>query len=146
MSRCKCDYEAHNYTFSWEPKPDWSSVYAGASEVREYFESFSNKHELHRYFQLEKEVVGAKWNSKDGTWEVQVRDVLSNEVISDVCGILINACGVLNSWRWPKIEGLTSFEGPLLHSAKWDSDVNFSGKRVGLIGNGWVAPSTMERI
>lgn len=52
------------------------------------------------------------------------------------CDILICATGYLNNWRWPNISGIEKYRGTLLHSANWQSEVNFEGKRVALIGNG----------
>lgn len=50
--------------------------------------------------------------------------------------MLINGSGILNKWRWPDIKGLHSFRGKLLHSARWDQTIDWTGKRVALIGNG----------
>lgn len=42
-----------------------------------------------------------------------------------------------SSWKWPKIPGLESFKGPRLHSANWDSKVDFNANTtVAVIGNG----------
>src|ERR1700755_3432247 len=44
--------------------------------------------------------------------------------------------GILNSWKWPEIEGLHDFKGQLMHSAAWNHAVDFTGKSVAVIGNG----------
>ena len=41
-----------------------------------------------------------------------------------------------SNWRWPDIPGLFTFEGKLLHSAKWDNSYDYNGKVVAVIGNG----------
>lgn len=41
-----------------------------------------------------------------------------------------------SNWRWPDIPGLHSFQGPLVHSAAWDSSVSYKGKRVAVLGCG----------
>lgn len=133
-----CDYPAVNYTYSFEPKGDWSSVYPGGSEVRQYFLDFATKYGLDRYCKLCHEVIGCKWRERDGKWLVQIKDVNSGRTIDDSCDILVNATGVLNSWRWPDITGLMDFEGQLLHSARWDEKIELAGKSVGVIGNGFV--------
>lgn len=48
----------------------------------------------------------------------------------DVCDILVNACGFLNKWKWPKIDGLFDYKGKLMHTANWDDDFEWHGKRV----------------
>ena len=49
---------------------------------------------------------------------------------------MISAVGQLNRPQLPKIEGRESFAGPAFHSARWDHDVDLTGKRVGVIGTG----------
>jgi cation diffusion facilitator CzcD-associated flavoprotein CzcO len=44
--------------------------------------------------------------------------------------------GILNNWKWPDIEGIHDFKGPLMHSANWDHSVDFDGKTAGVIGTG----------
>jgi cation diffusion facilitator CzcD-associated flavoprotein CzcO len=41
-----------------------------------------------------------------------------------------------SNWRWPSIDGLESFNGKLLHSARWDQEYDFAGKTVAVIGAG----------
>ncbi|KAL5319214.1 hypothetical protein ACEPPN_012263 [Leptodophora sp. 'Broadleaf-Isolate-01'] len=133
---CACDIPAHTYTWSFEPKPDWSGVYAGGKEIFDYFNNFSNKYGLGQYVKLKHQVSGAQWNPKNGGWDVRIVDLIHGDTVSDHCDILINAAGILNSWRWPAIPGLDTFKNPLLHSANWDNSVDLAGKHVGLIGNG----------
>lgn len=80
--------------------------------------------------------MGARWDSVEGIWEVEVQNLMTREIFFDHCHILINAAGILNNWKWPDIPGLSKFRGPLLHSANWDSKVSLKDKVVGLIGNG----------
>ena len=80
----------------------------------------------------------AEWDNESGQWRVQVRDLATGTTIEDRCDILINAAGVLNQWRWPEIPGLHDFNGELKHSASWNEKTELKGKRVGLIGNGYV--------
>ncbi|KAF2498482.1 FAD/NAD(P)-binding domain-containing protein [Lophium mytilinum] len=133
---CACDVAAHNYTYSFEPKPDWSSVYAGSEEIYGYFKDFTNKYGLSKYIKTRHEVVGARWDSQTDSWHVQVKDLASGSVSEDTCHILVNAGGILNNWKWPAIKNLDLFKGPKLHSAAWDPSIDLDGKTVGLIGNG----------
>lgn len=44
--------------------------------------------------------------------------------------------GILNNWKWPDIEGLHDFKGPILHSACWDHSVDFNNITAAVIGVG----------
>ncbi|KAF5373273.1 hypothetical protein D9615_007390 [Tricholomella constricta] len=125
---CACDVPAHTYTWSFEPKVDWSSVYAGSDEISAYFSSFASKYSLHRYVKLQHVVTNATWDATTDSWMIEVTDLATGTAVQDRADILINAAGVLNAWRWPDIAGLHDFKG--------DRGVDLTGKHVGLIGNG----------
>lgn len=133
---CACDVPSHNYTWSFEPKKDWSAVYASSAEIYKYFNDFAEKYHLHPYVRTKHQVTGAIWNDEQAGWDISVKDVATNTEFGDSCDILINASGILNNWRWPAIPGLFDFKGTLLHTANWDENVDLKGKNVGLIGNG----------
>jgi cation diffusion facilitator CzcD-associated flavoprotein CzcO len=133
---CACDVPAHTYTWSFEPKKDWSAVYAGSGEIFQYFNSFSKKHGLAKFCKTQHQVIGATWNIAKGGYDVAVKNVATGETFADYCDILVNASGILNAWRWPAIPGLDKYKGTLLHTANWDPNIDLSGKHVGLIGNG----------
>lgn len=136
--RCACDVPSHNYTWSFEPKPDWSGTYASSKEIFNYFDSFSRKYHLGQYCHTRHQVVGATWNS--GGYDVRVQHLESGKELHDTCDILINAGGILNSWRWPAIPGLERYQGTLVHTANWDDSIDLRAKHVGLIGNGYASP------
>lgn len=125
------------YTWSFEPKTDWSANYAKASEIRQYFQDFCDRHDLQRYIELEHQVLGAEWSDDEAQWTIDVKDLHTNIRLQSTADILISATGILNKWKWPLIPGLDSFKGKLLHSAAWNDTVDLSGKSVGLIGNGY---------
>ena len=135
---CACDIPSHNYTWSFEPKLDWSGVYASGKEIFAYFDSFAEKYHLKDYIKTQHQVVGAYWNNDSERYDVKIRDLKRGQDFSQYCDILINASGFVNNWKWPAIPGLDSYKGTLLHTANWDDSVDLTGKHVGLIGNGLV--------
>ena len=86
--------------------------------------------------QLNTKVIEAQWDEQAGAWNIILENTTTGERNHDWAHILINGSGILNTWKWPEIDGLHSFGGPLMHSAKWDHSVDFAGKTVGIIGTG----------
>lgn len=130
-----CDVPAHNYTYSFEPKWDWSANYAGSKEICTYFTDFVAKYGLKEYISCGHEVTRAQWDEVASEWVVDIKGP-EGSVSQKCCDFLINAAGILNQWRWPDIPGFDSFAGLKLHSAAWDESADLTGKHVGLIGNG----------
>lgn len=79
-------------------------------------------------------VVSTIWDDEKGKWHIKVDQ--NGTIITVEADVLINGSGILNKWRWPNIRGLESFRGTLIHSAAWDKSLDWTGKRVALIGNG----------
>ena len=59
---------------------------------------------------------------------------------------LVSAVGQLNVPKYPDIQGLDSFKGKLMHSARWDWDYDLRDKRIGIIGNGATAAQIIPEI
>lgn len=143
---CACDIPSHTYTWSFEPKLDWSCTYPPRAEIFDYFNGFADKYNLKQYIKLEHSVEGAAWETRPGRggYKVQVRDHTTGALVEDWCDILINAGGILNNWRWPSIPGLFDFKGKVVHTADWDDTVELDGKRVGVLGNGSVLNTALD--
>ncbi|KAL4876146.1 hypothetical protein BJY04DRAFT_231971 [Aspergillus karnatakaensis] len=132
---CKCDIPAHNYAYSFEPKPDWPNYYATSQQIHEYMRGVADKYECNQYIRYQHTIKSAIWSEEKAKWELQVQQS-NGAIFKDEVDVFINAGGVLNNWQWPKIPGLTTFKGKLLHSARWDPSYDFTSKRVATIGIG----------
>ncbi|KAJ5465282.1 uncharacterized protein N7458_000968 [Penicillium daleae] len=136
---CACDIPSHIYTYSFEPHPDWSTYFAYAPEILEYFRKFADKHQCQRFVQVNSKVVEATWHPREGIYKIVIEDTNTGETREDWSHVLVNATGNLNKWKWPEIEGLYDFAGPKMHPSHWDESVDFVGKTVGIIGTGSTA-------
>ncbi|OAA68631.1 Flavin monooxygenase-like protein [Niveomyces insectorum RCEF 264] len=132
---CKCDIPAHNYAFSFCPKADWPNYYATAPQIYAYMKDVAAKYDVNKYIKFRHAIRSATWNEATGKWEIQV-EAGDGSTFLDKCDVFINAGGVLNNWKLPAIPGLDSFKGKLVHTARWDTSYDFTGKRVASIGIG----------
>ena len=133
---CASDLPSLNYTYTFESRYEWSTAYACASEIKEYFVNFYQKYQLDKYVQLNHKVLAARWDDQQGWWTVEVEDTQSKTKLEQMCDIFINAAGYFNSPMIPKVLDTDKYEGILVHSAKWLDEIVLVGKRVALIGNG----------
>lgn len=127
---CACDIPSHLYSFSFEPKVDWSRPYAPQPEIRAYFEQFAEKYDLLQHCRFGAEVESAVWSDEQARWTVGLANGESVEA-----EIVISALGMFNDLSEPVIEGLDAFEGTRFHSARWNWDHDLSGETVGVIGS-----------
>ncbi|KAK3688884.1 flavin-binding monooxygenase [Podospora appendiculata] len=133
---CSCDIPAHSYSYPWVGNPNWSKVYVGAEEIFEFYRQKAQEYKVYEHAKFNHKVLGAVWSEETGRWTVKVQDLVSGEVSEDSAEVVLNCAGVLNSWKWPTIGGLHSFQGKLAHTGAYPQDLDLSGKRVAVIGAG----------
>ncbi|KAJ7796872.1 FAD/NAD-P-binding domain-containing protein [Mycena olivaceomarginata] len=131
----RCDIPSVNYQMHWSPKLDWPEYYSQGSVIQAYYKSLVDKFKLLEYIKLNHEVLKAEWDDDAKKWRIQVRDPDGTE-FEDDCDVFLNAGGVLNTWKWPSVEGLHSFKGVLCHTARWPENLSMKEKRVAVIGSG----------
>lgn len=127
---CRCDVPSQLYSFSFAPKPDWSEPYASRDEILVYLEQCAAEFGLLPHLRLNTPVASAQWHEADARWSVQTAN---GETLT--ADILISAVGLFNAPAYPKIAGLEGFAGDVMHSARWNHDIDLSGKTVGVIGS-----------
>ncbi|MCI4643316.1 MAG: NAD(P)/FAD-dependent oxidoreductase [Hyphomonadaceae bacterium] len=126
---CACDVPVALYQLSFAQSMNWTRLYPQAPEIQAYAEELADRYQLRPHLHLNEAASEATWDEADKTWTV------TSEAGSTYQGdVLICALGQLSRPQWPDIKGLDTFEGAMMHSAGWDHSVDFSGKRVGVIG------------
>ncbi len=135
------DIPSFSYQFSFEQNPNWSRTYATGDEVKGYAEHCVDKYGLRSRIRFNTEVRGADFDDESHTWRIRI----------DPGGIvtarfLVNACGVTVTPKFPDINGVDSFVGPIMHTARWDHDQDLTGKRVAVIGTGSSAVQVIPAI
>ena len=136
-----CDIESHLYSFSFEPYPSWSRMYAPQAEILAYLRHCVDKYGLRPHLRLRTEVTAARFDEPTGQWEVHTADGQRLPA-----RVVILACGGLSRPARPAIPGLAQFEGPCFHSARWDHDYALAGKTVAVIGTGASAIQLVPQI
>ncbi|WP_112265049.1 flavin-containing monooxygenase [Lentzea terrae] len=124
------DIPSSTYSYSFEPNPHWSRLFAAGDELKRYAEHVADKYDLRKYMRFGTVVTGASW--QDDRWEV----VTDNETFT--ARYLVTATGFLSMPKTPDIAGIESFQGKVVHTAAWEP-TDLTGKRVAVIGTGATA-------
>ncbi|MGH8355267.1 MAG: flavin-containing monooxygenase [Pseudomonas sp.] len=128
---CACDVQSHLYSFSFEPNPDWTRMFARQPEIRAYLESCAQKHGLLEKTQLNSEITRLAWDDQSGLWHLH--DAQGNHYTAQA---VISGMGGLSTPAYPQLPGIERFAGKLFHSQQWDHGYDLAGKRVAVIGTG----------
>src|ERR1700722_19015388 len=129
---CACDVQSHLYSFSFEPNPKWTGMFATQPEIRAYLEHCTDKYGVRSHIRFGSEVTGARFDEASARWEVEVNG--GEQRYS--ARVVVAGFGPLSRPDYPEIDGIDKFEGKFFHSAQWDSDYDLTGKRVAVVGTG----------
>ena len=124
-----CDVPSHLYSYSFGLTPEWSHRFSPGDEILAYFERMAREHDVERSIRFGEEVTSCEFSN--GRWHLETAGGHR-----DHADVVIAATGVLHQPRYPDIEGLDRFEGPLFHSSRWDHRVRLEESRIGVVGTG----------
>lgn len=132
----RCDVESLDYSYSFDEQLEqdwhWTERFATQPEILSYLQHVADRFELRQLIRFSTNVAAADWDETATRWRVRTDD--GGEWLARN---LILATGSLSAAKTPDIEGLDGFAGLVISTANWPAHgVDFSGKRVGVIGTG----------
>ncbi|MED1949723.1 NAD(P)/FAD-dependent oxidoreductase [Brevibacillus centrosporus] len=132
----RCDSESiyYNYTFSEELYQEWtwSSRYPEQPEILKYLNFVADKFDLRKDIQFQSRIESAHYDEVRNRWMIRTA---AGERIS--AQYFITGVGCLSAANIPPFKGIDTFQGEWYHTGRWPHEkVDFTGKRVGIIGNG----------
>lgn len=132
----KSDSDSYIYCYSFDDdllqEWTWSERYPGHAEIRSYLEHVADRFDLTKDIQLDTRVTGAAFDEDASIWTVTTD---AGDTVT--ARFVISGVGSLSSANTPAFTGIDSFQGDTHHTAHWPHEgVNFTGRRVGIIGAG----------
>jgi cation diffusion facilitator CzcD-associated flavoprotein CzcO len=131
-------FDSESYTYGYIFSRDlfdswyWKEEFAAQPEVESYLNHVVDRFGLRPHIRTGQRVVSAVYEQDGSAWTVttdQGTVVRARWVIS--------ATGGLSVPHYPEIDGLGDFRGPAYHTGTWPhTPVDFTGRRVAIIGNG----------
>ncbi|MBL7252645.1 flavin-containing monooxygenase [Alloalcanivorax marinus] len=140
-----CDIPSNLYSFSFAPNPNWSHSYSGGAEILDYIHYLVSAFGLREHIRFQHNVTALDFDARRGLWtaELEGREPLRARAA-------VMAQGPLSNARFPDIDGVEDYQGKKIHSARWDHDYDFTGKRVAVIGTGasavQIIPELVEKV
>ena len=142
----RLDSESWTYAYSFSAELlqewDWSESFVGQPELERYLNHVADRFELRPHIQLGTRVQSAIFDEGRNRWEIKTED---GRRVS--ARFVIAATGLLSANYLPDIPGVDRFEGRSFHTARWPHEpVDFTGKRVGVIGTGSTAVQLIPKV
>ncbi len=132
----RVDIQSLEYSYQFDEdlqqQWEWSERYAPQGELLDYANHVADRFKLWPDIQLNTRVTSTHYDEAAGLWRVRTDQ---GDAVN--AGNVVMATGCLSSTNTPNFEGLDSFKGRTFHTGRWPKEpVNFTGRRVGVIGTG----------
>ncbi len=132
----RCDIVTTDYTYSFDPELEkawtWSEKYATQPEILRYARFVTERYDLRRDIDFRTRVAAARWDSAAERWELRTT---AGEHIR--CRHYVMATGCLSQPKTMDVTGAERWKGEVYFTSRWPhEEVDFSGKRVAVIGTG----------
>ena len=141
--------DADLQTFGYGFKP-WraANALADAHEIVEYLQETVDENDLARHLHLGHKVVSADFSAIDERWVVTLERVSDGAQFDVTATMLFSAAGYYDYDQGyaPEFAGSEDFGGQIIHPQHWPEDLDYSGKKVVVIGSGATAVTLIPSI
>ncbi|MGR8947874.1 MAG: flavin-containing monooxygenase [Gammaproteobacteria bacterium] len=140
------DSESYSYQYSFSRELidewDWSEEFAGQPEIERYLNFVADKFDLRSDIEFDARVSSVAFDEAERVWNVTAQNGVSVRARN-----ILAATGFMSAHQYPQIDGIDSFSGVSAHTARWPKEgIDFTGKRVGVIGSGATAVQVIQTI
>jgi monooxygenase len=119
----------------------WTSPKAisDGETIVEYIRDAAASYGIERYIRFGHRVVSASWSSADSLWTVEVE--ADAERLTFTCSFLYLCTGYYSYAGGHEVDfpGRADFQGTIVHPQHWPADLDYTDKRVVVIGSGATA-------
>ena len=140
------DSEAYIYQYLFSEELykgwSWSERFPGQPEIERWLNYVADKLDLRKDIRFSTTITSAVFNEATQRWTIttDTGDVIDAQ-------FLITCCGMLSAPLTSMFPGQETFKGKLVHTGRWPKeDVDLSGKRVGVVGNGATGIQVIQTI
>ena len=126
--------------FRFKPWKEEKLVAEGGA-ILNYLDEIAEEYNIKENIRYHSQVNSVSWSSDQAQWTVHYKNKLDDLDKTITCDFLYFCVGYYDYDQpyEPEFEGRDNFKGQIIHPQKWPEDLDYSGKRVVVIGSGATA-------
>ncbi|MGA9870490.1 MAG: NAD(P)/FAD-dependent oxidoreductase [Rhodococcus sp. (in: high G+C Gram-positive bacteria)] len=136
----RSDSDMYTLGYNFKPWVGEKSIADGAS-IREYIEETAREAGIDDHIRFHHKVVSAEWSTDTSRWTVTALRTDTGESVTFSASYLMCCSGYYDYDKGftPEFEGVENFTGTVIHPQNWPEDLDWSGKKIVVIGSGATA-------
>ncbi len=136
----RSDSDMYTLGYAFKPWREAKAIADGPS-ILKYIRETATEYGVEKHIRYHHRVLGASWSSQEARWTVTAERGEAREPVTTTCNFLLVCTGYYNYARGyvPAFEGVGDYRGRIVYPQFWPEDLDYSGKRVVVIGSGATA-------
>lgn len=136
----RSDSDMFTLGYNFKPWSDPKAIADGPS-IRRYIEETARENGIDRKIRYRHRVLRADWDSANARWNLDVQRGDEPEPLRMTAQFLLMCTGYYRyeAGYTPEFVGREDFAGQVVHPQLWPEDLDYSGKKVVVIGSGATA-------
>jgi monooxygenase len=125
--------------YSFRPWKEAKAIADGPS-ILSYVRDTASEAGIDRHIRFGHRVARAAWSTEDARWTVDL-ELGDGEIVQMTCGFLHSCSGYYryDEGYTPEFTGTDRFGGEIVHPQQWSDEIDYTGKRVVVVGSGATA-------
>jgi cation diffusion facilitator CzcD-associated flavoprotein CzcO len=146
----RSDSDMHTLGYRFRPWREAKAIADGPA-ILSYIRDTAAEYGVEKAIRYHHRVRRASWSSENARWTIDAETGPDNTLVQFTCNFLYLCTGYYDykSGYTPEWPGLGKFRGTIVHPQKWPTDLDYTGKRIVVIGSGATAitlvPALAER-
>lgn len=136
----RSDSDLHTFGYDFKPWINDKAI-AGGGSILAYLRQTASENGIDNHIRFHHKVIHASWSSQEARWTVDVECTDTGERKKVSAKWLFSAAGYYryDQGYMPHFDGIDNFKGQVIHPQHWPENLDYSDKRVVVIGSGATA-------
>lgn len=136
----RSDSDMYTLGYAFRPWKEAKAIADGPS-ILKYINDTAKDEGIDQNIHYNRKVIHAAWSSENTEWTVEVENRETQEVLNYKCNFLFMCSGYYNyeEGYTPDFQGTENFKGTIVHPQKWPENLDYTDKKVVVIGSGATA-------
>jgi monooxygenase len=136
----RSDSDMFTLGYTFRPWVGEKSIADGGS-ILQYIRDTATSAGIDRKIHFHHRIVSAEWSTARSRWLVRAERTDTGEAVELTCGFLFSCTGYYryDHGYQPDFAGMAEFSGTIVHPQAWPADLDYTGRKVVIIGSGATA-------
>lgn len=136
----RSDSDMYTLGYSFKPWTNAKAIADGPS-ILKYVRETAQTYGIDRHIRFRERVVHASWSSSEARWTVEIERGDAKQRVRYTCSFLYMCSGYYryDAGYTPDFPEIEKYRGQVIHPQHWPKDLDYTGKRVVIIGSGATA-------